>query len=334
MTTYARFRSGLLQAAVESVLSQSFRDYEFIIHDDGSRDGTSEYLTSVASADSRVRILRNSQNVNSVSISLGRCLIKSDPAREFVSWMFDDCVLVPGALDKLASQVRRNRTEMLFGVTDVRMRDGGVLKVGSKTPSEIRREITSSSVLVPNAGILIHRSVFDRIGWYDPSIVLRRSCDWDLFRRMVAGAVSLDTIPDVLVEEHGEMQADSLRNSFTTTFDIMRRFTVARDATGVDLKVANCLVMPVDWIPPGHWTADEIGLMQFMFLEYYISVANIPRALHWAKRLEPKLGKPSLSLSNLRAISEGQNGETSLLSAGAYCGVLLGLYKQALADRA
>jgi GT2 family glycosyltransferase len=334
MTTYARFRSGLLQEAVQSVLSQDFRDFEFIIHDDASSDGSAEYLGGIASADARVRILRNSQNVNSVSISLGRCLINSDPGREFVSWMFDDCVLMPGALGKLASHVRRTPVDMLFGVTDVRLRDGGVLKVGARPQSEIRREIASSSVLVPNAGILINRAVFDRIGWYDPSIVLRRSCDWDLFRRMVFAGVSLETIPDVLVEEHGEMQADSLRNSFTTTFDIMRRFTTARDATGINLNVANCLNMPVDWIPAADWTSDEIGLMQFMFLEYFISVANIPRALQWAKRLEPKLGKPSLSLSNLRAISEGRNGERSLLSAGAYCGVLLGLYKQVLADRA
>jgi glycosyltransferase involved in cell wall biosynthesis len=333
MTTYARYRSGLLQAAVQSVLSQDFSDFEFIIHDDASSDGSAAYLRNVACADARVRILSNTQNVNSVSISLGRCLIDSSPERQFVTWMFDDCILVPGALGKLASRIRQYPVDVLFGVTDVRLRDGGVLKVGSKPPSEIRREIGASSVLVPNAGILIHRRVFDRVGWYDPSIVLRRSCDWDLYRRFFFAGVSFDTIPDVLVEEYGEMQADSLRNSFTTTFDIMRKFTSARDATALKLDVKNCLSMPVDWIPPGNWTDDEISLMQFMFLEYFISVANIPRALRWAKQLEAKLHKPSLSLSNLRVVSEGQNGHRSLLSAGAYCGVVLGIYKQALADR-
>jgi GT2 family glycosyltransferase len=333
MTTYARYRSGLLQAAVQSVLSQDFRDFEFIIHDDASNDGSAEYLGGVASADSRVRILRRSQNVNSVAISLGRCLVDSNPDRPFVSWMFDDCVLVPGALDKLARNIRQRAVDVLFGVTDVHLKDGGVLKVGSKPASEIRREIGKSSVLVPNAGILIHRRVFDRIGWYDPSIVLRRSCDWDLFRRIFAAGVSFETIPDVLAEEHGETQADSLRNSFTTTFDIMHRFTSARDATGLDLGVKNCLSMPIDWIPPGNWSDDEIAFMQFMFLEYFISVANIPQALRWAKRLEPKLDRPSLSLSNLRIIGEGKNGDRSLLCAGAYCGVLLGIYKQALAAK-
>lgn len=331
MTTYARYQTGYLRAAVESILSQDFRDFELIVTDDASNDGSEQYLRDVARSDSRVRVLRNQQNVNSVAISLGRCLVNSSPNRQFVSWMFDDCVLLPGALQKLASRIQRSPSDVLFGVTDVRLRDGGILKVGERPVSEIRREIGRSSIMVPNAGILIDRRVFDDIGWYDPSIVLRRSCDWDLFRRIFSGKYEVDSIPDVLVEEYGDTQADSLRNSFTTTFDIMRRFVAARDATGIRLDLANCLSMPVDWIPPGDWTIDEIALMQYMFLEYFISIADISRALRWAKRLEPHLGKPSLSLSNLRISSETAGDNRSLLAAGAYCGLLLGLYKQGLA---
>jgi glycosyltransferase involved in cell wall biosynthesis len=333
MTTYARHESGLLRAAVESVLSQDYDDFEFIICDDASNDGSAEYLENIANSDPRVRVLRNERNVNSVAISLGRCLLASDPERRFVSWMFDDCVLRPGALQKLARRVSEFPADVLFGVTDVHLRDGNVLKVGEKSLSEIRRKIKNSSVLVPNAGILIHRHVFDEVGWYDPSIVLRRSCDWDLFRRMLSAGFSFDTIPDVLVEEHGDTQTDSLRNSFTTTFDIMRRFATARDAAGLRLNVENCLTMPIDWIPPGDWTQDEFTLMQFMFLEYFVSIADIPRAIRWAKRLASRLDKPSLVLSNLSMASESNNGSQSLLAAGAYCGVLLGLYKHALAER-
>jgi hypothetical protein len=154
-----------------------------------------------------------------------------------------------------------------------------------------------------------------------------------LFRRIISGGIPFDTIPDVLVEEHGETQTDSLRNSFTTTFDIMRRFASARDAAGLRLNIENCLSMPIDWIPPDDWTKDELALIQFMFLEYFVTIADIPRAFRWAKRLASGLDKPSLSLSNLSIMSDANNGNQSLLAAGAYCGVLLGLYKQALAER-
>ena len=79
MTTHRRLASGLLQRAVESVLSQDFTDFEFVVCDDASVDGTAAYLHRVAAADRRVRVFHNETNVNSVAISLGRCLQQSDP---------------------------------------------------------------------------------------------------------------------------------------------------------------------------------------------------------------------------------------------------------------
>ena len=48
-------------------------------------------------------MFHNETNVNSVAISLGRCLRQSDPTRSWISWMFDDCILLPGALSRLVA---------------------------------------------------------------------------------------------------------------------------------------------------------------------------------------------------------------------------------------
>ena len=333
MTTYSRRQNGLLADAVESVLSQGYGDFEFVICDDASTDGTAAYLDELAARDARVRVVRNARNVNSVAISLGRCMQASDPARPYVSWMFDDCVLLPGAFELLVRAAQASGADMVFGVTDVKLANGGVLPVGRGAPDDIRAGVATSSVLVPNGGILIGRAVFDAVGWYDPSIVLRRSCDWDLFRRILGAGTSLATIPDVVMEEHGDLQPDSLRNSFTTTFDLMARFAEARDRSGLRLDLASCLAMPQDWIPPNDWSDAERGAMQYMFLEYYLSVADIPHAVRWAKRLEPLLPKPSLMLRNLRTLSETHAGANGLMAAGAYAGALAGLFKREF-DRA
>jgi len=47
-----------LREAVDSILAQSFRDFEFIILDDGSTDATPEILAGYAAADSRIRVIR------------------------------------------------------------------------------------------------------------------------------------------------------------------------------------------------------------------------------------------------------------------------------------
>lgn len=333
MTTYARYQSGLLARAIESVLSQSYQDFELIICDDNSTDGTAGYLQGVAERDSRVKVFRHARNVNSVAISLGECLKLSSPERPWVSWMFDDCFLLPGALQCLIEGVNSRSVRMIFGSSDVRMRDGGVFRVGDRPVEEIKAQIGHSSILVPNGGILVHRNVFEEVGWYDPSIVLRRSCDWDLFRRIISAGVAFDTLPQTLIEEEGELQFDSLRNAFTTSFPIMSKYALARDVAHVNLNVDHCLLMPQDWIPPGNWTAEETVLMQFMFVEYFLSVSDIARALTWARRLAVHLPREPLNLMNLRRASEERRGDGALMAGGAYAALVYALFKQKLSEQ-
>ncbi|MFW6329387.1 MAG: glycosyltransferase family 2 protein, partial [Alkalispirochaetaceae bacterium] len=48
-------RKELLGIAVASVLAQGFREFELIVVDDASRDGSREYLDSLREVDSRLR---------------------------------------------------------------------------------------------------------------------------------------------------------------------------------------------------------------------------------------------------------------------------------------
>jgi glycosyltransferase involved in cell wall biosynthesis len=50
--------------AIQSILDQSFTDFEFIIIDDCSTDNTWEIIQQYASIDSRIMVSRNKQNLN------------------------------------------------------------------------------------------------------------------------------------------------------------------------------------------------------------------------------------------------------------------------------
>ncbi len=331
MTTHRRFASGLLQQAIESVLSQDFEDFEFIICDDASVDGTADYLARLVSTDRRFRVFRNARNVNNVAISLGRCMQRSDAGRPWVSWMFDDCILLPQALSRLITALSEHPSQgMLYGVTEVLQKDGSTLRVGGGTQAEVKAGIARSSILVPNGGIVVHRDIFKRVGFFDSSVILRRSCDWDLFRRIIQDGIEFLVLPDILMREFGDQQPNSLRNTFTTTFDLMTRFVAARDSGGVRLDLENVLVRPVDWIPPGAWSAHDLNLMRYMFVEYFLSVGDIARSYRWSRLLAESLGNQGLLMrENLfRVAASAEMGEQRAMAAGAFAGVVLGAWRE------
>ena len=86
-----------LPEAVDSVLRQSFEDFELLVLDDGSTDGSADYLATVA--DPRVRVARNERNLG-LTRSLNRGLDLA--AGLYVARMDADDVAAPR---RLARQV-------------------------------------------------------------------------------------------------------------------------------------------------------------------------------------------------------------------------------------
>jgi glycosyltransferase involved in cell wall biosynthesis len=86
-----------ISEAIESILSQSFKDFEFIIINDGSTDRTEELILSYN--DSRIRYVKNQNNIKLVaSLNKGIKLAKG----EFLTRMDADDISLP---DRLITQV-------------------------------------------------------------------------------------------------------------------------------------------------------------------------------------------------------------------------------------
>ena len=84
-----------LREAVESILNQTFRDFEFIIIDDGSTDSTNEIIRSYS--DCRIRLLENEENIG-LTKSLNKGI---DQCRgEYIARMDGDDVSLQHRLSK------------------------------------------------------------------------------------------------------------------------------------------------------------------------------------------------------------------------------------------
>ena len=49
----------IVKLAIDSILNQTYKDFEFIICDDGSNDGTYEMVKNLIKKDNRVILIRN-----------------------------------------------------------------------------------------------------------------------------------------------------------------------------------------------------------------------------------------------------------------------------------
>lgn len=84
-----------ISEAIESVLAQTYDNFELIICDDCSRDGTKEILLSYEKKDSRLKVIFNSEN-QGTALSRNRCIKYAKG--EFIAFLDSDDIWLPNKL--------------------------------------------------------------------------------------------------------------------------------------------------------------------------------------------------------------------------------------------
>jgi glycosyltransferase involved in cell wall biosynthesis len=110
---YARF----LPEAIESVLTQDFKDFELLIVDDGSADDTAAVVQPFCERDARVRFSVNAANLGMVN-NWNHCLAQA--RGKYVKFLFgDDRLCQPQALTRLVALLEKNPTVTLAAAARV-----------------------------------------------------------------------------------------------------------------------------------------------------------------------------------------------------------------------
>ena len=189
MSTYGRNRPegdcpNLLRRAVDSVLGQTFGDFELVLMDDASTDGTEEVCREYAARDSRVKLFRAKRNSGCPAkrYNDGMRLAKSD----LFMFMFDDDLLYPDAVRFLLEAMDGEHKDcgMVYGLTNyVEVERNFQLLVGGEwNLHDLKKD--NDFCLFLNLSVIVKRGVIDAVGGYDESPLFRRTNDWDLWVRI------------------------------------------------------------------------------------------------------------------------------------------------------
>src|SRR5688572_1551532 len=99
-----------LPESVESILAQTFTDFEFIIIDDCSVDETPQILNTYAQGDSRIRIIRNPENKGlTASLNIGL----AEAQGKYVARQDADDISLPQRFEKQIQSLEGNPKSVL-----------------------------------------------------------------------------------------------------------------------------------------------------------------------------------------------------------------------------
>lgn len=159
-------REKYLPECINSILSQSYKNFEFILIDDKSTDGTSEIIKYYASRDSRIIVLENDKNIGATaSFNRGLAISKG----KYVARMDSDDISFPTRLQKQICIFQLWSNLDVLGTGAILIdRDGNIIgkKQFPSTNQEIK-EILNSGVPVFDPSVMIKSNVLKESGGFD-----------------------------------------------------------------------------------------------------------------------------------------------------------------------
>ena len=167
-----------LDAAIRSILDQSWTDFEFVIFDDGSDDGSTERLRQWARRDSRIRLVESVTNLGPAASSNAVVELARAP---LVARMDADDVSHPDRLKAQLALLEQYPDVGLVGTMHETIdADGRTIR----GPNSWRLCQRSWFVPFPHGSIMFRRDLFDRVGGYREACVFWE--DQDFFLRASA----------------------------------------------------------------------------------------------------------------------------------------------------
>ena len=228
-----------LRQAVESVFKQSYSDFEFLIVDDASSDGSLEIIK--ACYDPRIRIIQNSSNRGqTASLNIGLRQARG----EFIARIDADDVAFPHWLKSQVNFLENNGDIDVLSAGLVSFGENGLGKVHF-SPS-CRDDIILKTIIkspINHGGALMKKAAILKIGGYNSAYKI--AADYGLWTNLLRQNGRITSNPDIVMAIRRHADSESEKNKLTQTLnefvEISHRYV--QSLTGMDLTAEENLLM-------------------------------------------------------------------------------------------
>tara|TARA_B100000579_G_C22710314_1_gene794214 strand:- start:82 stop:918 length:837 start_codon:yes stop_codon:yes gene_type:complete len=172
-------RKHTLGRAIESIISQTIKPLEIIIVDDGSNDGTREWIKQEYPF---IKYLN--QNNSGVSASRNRGIFSANG--NWIAFLDSDDEWIPEKLERQLSILSSDKKAVFCHTNEIWIRNGtrvNQMRKHQKYGGYIFEKCLDMCRISPSSSI-IKKEVFDHIGYFDESLIVCE--DYDLWLRIAA----------------------------------------------------------------------------------------------------------------------------------------------------
>jgi glycosyltransferase involved in cell wall biosynthesis len=169
-----------LRQAIESILNQTFGDFEFIIVDDGSTDRSPEILAACAKQDDRIRRLQNDSNLGLIaSLKKGIGFAQG----EYLARQDADDISLPRRFESQVAFLDQHPDVGVLGTWMMNVEENGRRRIWETplTDALIRWSLLFATSMV-HASVMMRRSLLDEDDPYRPE--MPHAEDYDLWVRL------------------------------------------------------------------------------------------------------------------------------------------------------
>lgn len=201
MGVYQKRTDGLGRA-IDSVLRQTFRKFEFIICDDGCGSEVAGYLKQRARLDSRIVLLRNRRNCG-LAVSLNRCL--GAAGGRYVARMDADDYSEPERLGKEYEFLESHPEYAFVGCSASLTANGIPWGIRNVRERPAKTDFLYGQPFI-HPTVMVRKEVYDGLSGYRTGKMMRRAEDYDFFMRAYHNGWRGYNIPEALYrysEEEG-----------------------------------------------------------------------------------------------------------------------------------
>jgi len=207
-----------IEATIKSVLSQDYKDIEYIVVDGGSTDGTLDIINKYKNKIAKVI----SEPDKGIYDAMNKGL-KSSTGDILATLNSDDVYADQTTVSRMAEFIQNNGLDAAYGdLIYVDRRDTGLVKRFWQ-PGRYKRGAFCYGWVIPHPTFFCRKGIFERFGYFNDKLQI--AADFELMLRLIEKhRIKIDYLPKVIVKMGTGGKANILRGMIQGNKEIIKSF--------------------------------------------------------------------------------------------------------------